>query len=158
MEIEIPFQKAWGDLKRFEKTVKNGWNEVEYGSGVYNVKNHILNCGRKLDKWNKKKKKEFKEKVYGLNQRITYLSNFHNRKDWREHKGLERKLKVMMEKEEQYWKQRSRALLLKEGDRNIKKVHKNANIRRKNNEIFGLFEEDLKWVDYEDELIRVACN
>ncbi|XP_060972579.1 uncharacterized protein LOC133038438 [Cannabis sativa] len=72
---------------------------------------------------------------------------------WETIQQMEAKLNGLLEKDEQYWRQRSRALWLQWGDRNTKYFHHKASARQKNNEIKGLQDHMGVW---EEEVVRAV--
>ncbi|KAL6205814.1 hypothetical protein ACLB2K_023066 [Fragaria x ananassa] len=58
---------------------------------------------------------------------------------------LSHRLNELMSLDEIYWRQRSRAIWLKDGDRNSKFFHKSASNRRKKNKLKGLFDRHGVW-------------
>ncbi|KAF4388506.1 hypothetical protein F8388_012483, partial [Cannabis sativa] len=60
--------------------------------------------------------------------------------------------------EEIFWKQRSKQLWLREGDRNSKYFHAKATSRRRSNVIHKLKNSDGEWVGWEDGLPTVIVN
>ena len=49
--------------------------------------------------------------------------------------------------EEIYWRQRSKTLWFKEGDRNTKYFHAKVSSRRKQNLIVGLLDNNIQWIE-----------
>ncbi|XP_024178589.1 uncharacterized protein LOC112184556 [Rosa chinensis] len=58
---------------------------------------------------------------------------------------LSQRLNELMSLDEMYWRQRSRAIWLKDGDRNSRFFHKKASNRRQKNRIKGLFDVNGVW-------------
>lgn len=58
---------------------------------------------------------------------------------------LSQKLNELMSIDEVYWRQRSRAIWLKDGDRNSKFFHRRASNRRKRNKLKGLYDHQGIW-------------
>ncbi|KAL5580779.1 hypothetical protein UlMin_013221 [Ulmus minor] len=63
-----------------------------------------------------------------------------------------RKLKMQ---EERYWKQRSKDMWLKCGDRNSKFFHQKASARKSKNSITGLLDNNEKWCDEEEGMAHI---
>uniref|UniRef100_A0A803PEK8 Reverse transcriptase domain-containing protein n=1 Tax=Cannabis sativa TaxID=3483 RepID=A0A803PEK8_CANSA len=101
--------------------------------------------GVALHGWNKNKKKTLQEKTKKLKKALSELSSRQDSSTWGEMKTLEKQLNVVLEKDEKYWRQRSRALWLKWVDLNTKYFHRKASARRKKNEIKGLMDSMGIW-------------
>ena len=70
---------------------------------------------------------------------------------------VRKELNEMLTREEVMWKQRSRALWIKSGDRNTKFFHAIASQRRRTNKIEGI-EDEGAWVDSQEDIERVILN
>jgi len=67
------------------------------------------------------------------------------------HKARE-DLQVWLERGEILWRQRSKALWLKEGDQNTRYFHRKASQRKKRNEIIRLKDNVVAWKDGQNSL------
>lgn len=65
-----------------------------------------------------------------------------------------RLLNDLLKQEEIFWFQRSRALWLKDGDRNIPFFHKKASHRRQRNTIHKIKNHEGMWVSGDDEVVE----
>uniref|UniRef100_A0A803NPX3 Reverse transcriptase domain-containing protein n=1 Tax=Cannabis sativa TaxID=3483 RepID=A0A803NPX3_CANSA len=65
--------------------------------------------------------------------------------EWQQLQELERKQNILLDKEEKFWRQRSRAIWLKEGDKNTKFFHRKASNRKAKNIIKGLIDDNFNW-------------
>ena len=71
-------------------------------------------------------------------------------------KVLKAELNDLLDKESQMWQQRSRALFLKCGDRNMSFFHSKASHRFRRNRIIGLKNSDNLWCTEDNELKEIA--
>lgn len=67
-------------------------------------------------------------------------------------KSMERELSELLKQEEVYWRQRSRAIWLKEGDKNTRFFHRKATQRQKVNRLKKMKDEHGEWVYGEEKL------
>ena len=83
-----------------------------------------------------------------------------NNKDasWVECEALRHEISILIEKEEIYWKQRSRISWLCEGDCNTKFFHVKASARRKKNLIVSLKEMDGTVIEQQSDTARVIIQ
>ena len=58
---------------------------------------------------------------------------------------MQSSMSTLLSADEVYWRQRSHAIWLKEGDRNSKFFYRRASNRRKRNKIKGLFDHRGTW-------------
>ena len=68
---------------------------------------------------------------------------------------LKNEINSLMEKEERMWRQRSRALYLKEGDRNTRFFHCRATKRKRRNSISGIKNHEDEWCTQLDQISAI---
>ena len=72
--------------------------------------------------------------------------------------SLRREINNLLDDEELYWGQRSKAHWLRKGDKNTKFFHAQASERRKQNTISGLWNNNGVWSDENESLVQVATS
>ncbi|KAL0001322.1 hypothetical protein SO802_015103 [Lithocarpus litseifolius] len=106
----------------------------------------IDTCGMKLSRWSKecfgniKHELEKKKKLLSQAERRAVQGGGTDLL-----LQLRKEIKSLMDKEERMWRQRSRALYLKEGDRNTRFFHYRATQRKHRNSISGIKNRDEDW-------------
>ncbi|KAM6574521.1 hypothetical protein CsatA_022848 [Cannabis sativa] len=152
------FEHAWAEEETCVELVTKSWGAGTVSTTARELKDQLDKCGAALNNWNKARKKEMHTRIKEYEDKIATLSNRIDHTGWNQLKELERSYNVYLDKEEKFWKQRSRALWLKEGERNTKFFHRKANSRKKKNSITGLLDQNAQWV-YGNRMVgRVACN
>uniref|UniRef100_A0A803PG50 CCHC-type domain-containing protein n=1 Tax=Cannabis sativa TaxID=3483 RepID=A0A803PG50_CANSA len=129
------FEHAWAEEENCLELVTQSWGAGTTSTTASELKDQLARCGAALNNWNKSRKKEMTMRTKEFEDKIATLSKQADNKGWSQLKDLERTYNVYLDKEEKFWKQRSRALWLKEGDRNTKFFHRKANSRKKKNSI-----------------------
>jgi len=71
---------------------------------------------------------------------------------------MRKEINDLIDSEEIYWCQRSKAHWLWEGDRNTKFFHARASKRRKQNTIFGIWDKFDNWCGDQDSIARAAIS
>lgn len=148
------FEEAWAKDGRCEDLIKEAWRRSP---------NHCtgkLQAIQTIDETFKeyrtgvvrKEIKRIEELVKDDNLWLAGLSAM------QAYKALEKQRDNMLRTDEILWRQRSRAVWLKDGDRNTKKFHSNADQRRKTNAIKKLKDDDEVWWRGDDHLERLLTS
>ncbi|CAI9769985.1 unnamed protein product [Fraxinus pennsylvanica] len=112
---------------------------------IDNFVGKIETCRDKLVQWGGNirelpaKIKTIRSKLKRLKEENFSVTNFEKIR------SLEGELELLLNKEELYWKQRSRMDWLHHGDRNSKFFHSKASARKVNNTMLGLFDVNGTW-------------
>uniref|UniRef100_A0A803PV25 Reverse transcriptase domain-containing protein n=1 Tax=Cannabis sativa TaxID=3483 RepID=A0A803PV25_CANSA len=141
------FEEAWCQEEECTEIVDRLWSEENVSGRVGSFRCKINKCGKALQTWNRKKKSKLNSEVEKLKKALHELTMMQQPGVWETIQQMEAKLNGLLEKDEQYWRQRSRALWLQWGDRNTKYFHHKASARRKKNEIKGLQDHMGVWQD-----------
>jgi hypothetical protein len=148
------FEKCWTLDARCEDLIKNAWRR-----GNQNFTSR-LEAIQSIDS-------EFKEyRTNGIKKEILNIESLLKSDSmWSEdlesisaYKELERKHAELLKVEETMWRQRSRAIWLKEGDKNTSFFHGKAKQRGKVNVIKKLKDESGIWWHGDDKVERVLLN
>uniref|UniRef100_A0A803P9R9 Reverse transcriptase domain-containing protein n=1 Tax=Cannabis sativa TaxID=3483 RepID=A0A803P9R9_CANSA len=152
------YEQAWAGEEECGKIVNNVWLDGSNWGSAQGIRGRINHCGEVLNEWNKGKKAELGAKTKRLKEELKYLSSSSGEIDWVNRRRVEKDLNVAEAKEELLWKQRSRALWLTHGDRNTKYFHYKASQRKKKNKINGLFDDNMKWCNKEEEIEHILVH
>ncbi|XP_074314560.1 uncharacterized protein LOC141649779 [Silene latifolia] len=134
----FPYAKIWVGEEGCEDTIRRAWEESDW-----DVVDTISRCARELQKWKGLSIGKIMRDINRKRKRLEWLNvNERSVSNVRERKVVMRELNDLLKQEEIFWQQRSRALWLKEGDRNTKYFHRKAGQRKKKNRICRVTDEE----------------
>jgi hypothetical protein len=145
------FEARWLKEENFGDVVTSAWEEAAmhvHPGGVLDKLNHLHS---NLHVWDhvvlKKPKKQLRQAQRELERVMCAPMSDENEERRTE---LAKRIEKLLEQEEIYWQQRSRANWLKNGDKNTSYFHNYANARKKKNFISRLKNDDGGWVEGSD--------
>ncbi|KAL5574544.1 hypothetical protein UlMin_016243 [Ulmus minor] len=138
------FEEAWVDEAGCSNIIKEHWNSRSADS-LDGVARKLRSCASDLEQWNLDSFRSLKLQVRKMKTAFDRIDKQLSSHNWKEHQRLEKALSALRYKEERYWKQRSKDMWLKCGDRNSKFFHQKASARHAKNSISGLLDTNEKW-------------
>ncbi|KAL5542093.1 hypothetical protein UlMin_009803 [Ulmus minor] len=117
--------------------IKRHWNSSST-TNLVGVSHKLRLCATDLEGWNLESFSRLKMQVRKAKTAFDRIDKNLSDHNWKEHQRLEKALDALRYKEERYWRQRSKDLWLKCGDRNSKFFHQKASARKFKNSITGL--------------------
>jgi hypothetical protein len=142
----IRYEQVWVRDADHCKIVKNAWT-TSGGSAVQKLKNTLST----LHRWGNNKFGIIPRRIKEVENKLKELNDQNGYQDLDEQIRItEKDLDNLLESEEMWWSQRSRALWLQHGDKNTKFFHMKANIRRRKNRIESI-KDSLGQVHYDDQ-------
>jgi hypothetical protein len=102
-------------------------------------------CAEALGRWNARNRRSLSQDIRVLQEKLRQVSGNIGANSWVEIQAIEKALGSLLDQDEAYWKQRSRNMWLKGGDKNSRFFHWKASARRTNNKISGLFDDSGSW-------------
>ena len=137
------FEHMWVCEVGCEDAIREGWSVQVSGTPMYSVVQKIKNCRVCLLNWCKTQVSINPCLIASKMARLDQLENMPmDQYRSNEVNDLRHEVNVLTEKEEIFWRQRSRVSWLAEGDRNTKFYHACASQRRRTNQIKGLRDEN----------------
>lgn len=146
------FEQMWCREEQFKEVMREAWGETKWKE---DISGKIERCGEILQSWAywnfgsiKKRKKELTDRLEELEAK-NFTDEIKTEK-----KAVEAELDEVLAREETMWFQRSRALWLKEGDKNTKFFHSKASHRRSRNCIRRLEVDNGRVIQNKEEIAK----
>ncbi|KAM7494983.1 hypothetical protein LguiB_029592 [Lonicera macranthoides] len=102
------------------------------------IQARIGSCDRDLFRWEEELCKKFKKEISQCRERIDVLINYRDDASQALVLAEKKHLIVLLQRQTEYWKQRSKIFWLRAGDTNSKVFHRYASTRRSKNIITSL--------------------
>jgi len=146
------FENNWLKEPDIDEVVSNGWGLGTDGDVVDRLKL----CADGLQRWGRRKRVRFKEKIQECGEEIELLQMYQDPPNSNRYKELIEQHATLLIQEEAFWKQRAKMHWLKEGDLNTNFFHMSAKIRGKARRVEKLLNDDNNEVSSQHELCDVA--
>ncbi|CAL8084513.1 unnamed protein product [Prunus armeniaca] len=140
------FEEMWVQHENCMETIREEWLQPESGSAPRAVTEKLKRTRLRLLGWSRGIFGSLPHQIKSIQTKLGELLEAPLTPQTVEtRKELTTKLDSLMAKNEIYWRQRSRALWLKAGDRNTKYFHYKASSHKRRNTISGLEDENGIW-------------
>jgi hypothetical protein len=140
------FEEVWTSDQGCEDVVATAWQKPVPGVPMFSVWGKIHACRRGLRLWSKQSFGNIKTKIKEVERRLKQAETVSMQGGEHHQVGLlKRELHSLLAKEEQLWRQRSRAKWLKARDRNTHYFHCRATQRQRRNHVYWLKNPDGLW-------------
>ncbi|XP_050211620.1 uncharacterized protein LOC126661796 [Mercurialis annua] len=134
------FEAMWVRRDDCEEIVRSAWSQNNDSEGM-DAWDKIGLCLNNLSDWNKNMVGNLDGRIRGTHEKLFKLQqNALNFTEFEKLRKVEAEPDELLRCEEVLWRQRSRNIWLKEGDRNTSFFYQKASHRRKRNNIPGLFD------------------
>ena len=140
------FEAMWTKDERSRVVVENAWQVEVEGSYGFRLARKLEETKKDLKKWNKEVFGLVRERIKAIQANIAKIQQKLPTKLELE-ASLNLELDDWLTKEDLRWKQKSRELWLKEGDRNSRFFHLSTLIRRRRNRISEIKLDDGSWIN-----------
>ncbi|XP_024175552.1 uncharacterized protein LOC112181445 [Rosa chinensis] len=135
------------------------WSRPSTGNALEQLSRKIYDTGTKLMQWYKSDFDNQKAELHVIEEKLNDLMPLpYSPEQYEEQRLLHVKHSQILAQQELYWRQRSRAIWLKDGDRNSAYFHRRACNRRSKNLIPGLKDEQNQWQTDPREVQRLLLS
>ena len=147
------FEAIWTRDPRCSGVINEAWNREVQGAPCYKLYRKQSNTTKALKKWNREVFGNCQTKISELSSLIEKVqSKEMNESNARKEAALQCELEEWMRRNEVLWRQKSREVWLKDGDKNSKFFHLSTIIRRRKNSIDAIKAEDGSWLTCKKEI------
>lgn len=151
------FDKRWFGKQGFTETVREGWGRNESRNHQTELVEKLYRCRKAISYWKRNNPSNNLKLIELLKAKIDQAQNDDSMTS-EEELELKWQLCAAYREEEIYWRQKSRAIWLKGGDRNNKYFHAKTKKHRAQNRIIKLKNSMGQCVETEDEIEQVAVE
>ena len=156
-KIPKRFEEKWVTHPQCEEIVQQASTSMQAtGSPMYVLFEKIKHCQRVLVDWSRGAFGYSKNILREKHQLLQELARNNGAENLHEIRRVKEEINSMLYNEELHWRQRSRSIWLRAGDKNTKFFHQRASQRRRKNNILGVFDGGGQWHETEEGIARVA--
>lgn len=134
--------------------IQDSWDQTEGRS----ILEKVQYCSLKLEEWGGGYMKEVRRSLQKCRDLMKKFRSRRDREGIRKYDDARWEFLKLLEKQEIYWKQRSKQFWLREGDQNTKFFHNYATGRKKRNQIKKLKDKNGVWKENKDELQQIITE
>ena len=151
------FEAAWVQDPRCTEVVRLSWNRVFIGSHVVKLCHKQKTIANALKKWNKEEFGFYQTRINDLMKLIKEIQSREvSSTNARLEANLQGELNEWLTRNDTLWKQKSREIWLRNGDRNTKFFHLSTIIHRRQHSIDAIIADSRDWIiDKKDIDIRI---
>ncbi|XP_062030355.1 uncharacterized protein LOC133746177 [Rosa rugosa] len=153
------FEEIWHGNSQCLNIIQKNWSTPLTGNMMKQLGSNIHSTGQQLLQWHatdfQRQKLELREVQSKL---LDIMRQPYSVEQYEEQRRLHVKQSQLLSQEEKYWRQRSRAIWLKDGDRNSAYFHRKASNRKSRNTIRGLMNNDGVWTTDPQEIKQLLLN
>lgn len=153
---KFKFYKRWLDNEELRQVILEGWKSEDLPPEA-NIIDHIASCRKALSQWRRQNNVNTEKQVDELKEKVEDLYS-NDEATSEEIADALKELSTALKAEEIFWRQKSRVLWLREGDRNSKFFHALVKQRRARNRITQLLDENGNVVEDEEGLVAIATS
>ncbi|XP_024163967.1 uncharacterized protein LOC112170934 [Rosa chinensis] len=140
------FEECWYGREECLNIIQQQWSTPTTGNALQQIENKTKAVGDKLRLWHRMDFNQQQTEMRIVKEKLNDLMRQqHSVQLYEEQRLLHVHYSQLLSFQETYWRQRSRALWLKEGDRNTTFFHRKASNRRSRNLIKGLLDDHGIW-------------
>ena len=140
------FEEIWALDAKCRDLITASWSSSYCQPGAKSIIDKLGTCAKRIDKWGFKKYGGRRREIRRLKKEIELKKAYSSYGlSISSIVALEKRLDILQNHEEIYWKQRSRIDWLAYGDRNSRVFHLKASERKKKNRIEGLIDNAGTW-------------
>ncbi|KAH9717651.1 reverse transcriptase domain-containing protein [Citrus sinensis] len=147
----VHYEDMWSAYNMCKSIVQDEWSNCgswKNGDPVLQFQKSAKNSMARLKGWSKREFGGREEELKRLRKQLERVKqNLEHYDGGDEYRRLENRIHNLLIDEEMFWKQRSRADWLKEGDQNTKFFHAKASARKMKNKIWGIEDGQGKWTE-----------
>ena len=159
MNKSFRYEYMWERMDSLTDAIVSSWGEKCAAESLSEVTEKLSTLQSSLNNWAKRNFGSIIKQTTALRKQLEHLWVQHVTAERdREIKAVARKLDEVLHREEMMWRQRSRALWLREGDKNTQYFQRKATWRRKKNTISKLKDERGTWIEERSKLQEMTTR
>lgn len=131
-----------------KQIVKDGW---EGGEGL-SIQQKVKVCSEKLWIWGREVTGNFSNRIKQCRKEMRYYKGKRDVVSQEKYNEAKKSMTLVLNPREIFWLQRAKQLWLQAGDQNSRYFHASMSLRKRNNQIHRLQNDEGQWVEWDNGL------